>query len=375
MIQPIERAGAAAVRLLDARARGAELDVMDLQLAAWAVGKAQLRLPSLPDPEEDLPVRQAAAFGAGDDEAGFAILAENISLYEGHKLLMYACHLVGDRCADTLLEHAARHPGVWFSGSMLTRTRDPLRLLALADASEIESHIVDTVGELLIRGRDAGSSIPEIEQRWAELNTPVARPGYLAGFRDLELRVAAREDMESAIRWMQEYAGPWGYDTQHWGNLAVLARLVRTDPERACRIVASREDPANRVSWLWPLVRWHELPAAAEPMIDNLLAEDVVDVDVAGALIDARSFDRLARALAKVDPSDAFALVAAVARPIASLRDAGLIDDAEAVRDRVQSLLPQTAPPGEVAPRDLLDVLSAPERPPLVPWNPDPGLP
>jgi hypothetical protein len=377
MIPHVHRSGDASIRVLEARVRGAELDIMDLQLAAWAAGLAGRRPPPLPDPTEDLHVRQAAAFGARDDEAGFAILAEHISTDAGNKLLIHACHLVGDRCADTLLEHAAQHPDVWFSGPMLVRTRQPLRLLALADASGIQTHIVNTIGELAIRGRDTGSTVREVEERWAELNRPSVDPGYLSGFRNAQLRIAAREDMEYAIEWTQEHARGWGYDAQDDGTEAVLGRLVRVDPERACRIVAGREDPENRLSWLWPLVRWFELPVAAESIVDELFAHEppVDPIALAQTLIMAHSWDRLDRALAQIEPTQLPELATSVAVAIARLRDAGLHDDAEIARARVLMTLGARATEGVVSPRDLLDVLSAPGRPPLVPWKPDPGLP
>jgi hypothetical protein len=231
--------------------------------------------------------------------------------------------------------------------------------------------VVATVCELVIRGRDTKLPVRDVEDRWTKLNARDVHPGYLEPFRSAQLRLAAREDMERAIEMMLELAEPWGYDGQDDGTMAVLARLVRTDPDRACAIAASREDPANRVSWLDPLVAWFELPGPAEPVVDELLALDPLDdaMTLASLMIVSRSPARLERALAKVahEPADAF--LAGLPLSIALLRDAGLDADADAARDRVFAVV------ADPATRDLFDTLSAPGRPPLVPWRPDPGVP
>lgn len=377
MTAHLNRAGDAAVRVLQARARGADLDLIDLQVAAWTAGKAGRRPPALPDLKEDLHVRQAAAFGAGDDEAAFALLVKHMSTAAGEHLLMYACHLVGDRCADQLLELAARDPAVWFSGRMLVRTHDPIRLLALVDATKLESHIVSTVCELAIHGRDTQRRVVEIEQRWAALNDARQRPEYLRAFREAELRVAAREDMEEAVDLLDSHADAWGYDQQDEGTEAVLGRLVRIDPTRACEIVADRDDPANQIAWLRPLVRWFGLPGAAQPIVDELLVREPSEDDVLllSPLIFARAFDRLDRLLPRLGNVPADELAAAAPVAIARLRDAGFDDDAESARDRILSTLGDRSKSGGVAPQDLLDALSAAGRPPLVPWRPEPGIP
>lgn len=288
---PLERSGDAATRVLVARTRGVEVSLLDVELAGWVAGAAGRLLPSLPDPVEDLHARQAALFGARDDDAAFALLAQQVESDAGERLLIHACHLVGDRCSDQLIEVAEQHRDVWFSGPMLARTRDPVRLLALVDHDARYEHTVATIAELYIRGFDAGDIAPEVASRWVALNELGKQPGEVASFREAELRLAARTDLDRAVTVMLSYARSWGYDQQDAGTEAVLTRLVRRDPERASAVVAKREDPENRVEWLDPLTRTFALPSSAEPIVDALLS--LPSLESVYAL--ARIFDRWAR--------------------------------------------------------------------------------
>src|SRR6185312_17360198 len=101
---PVERSGDAAVRVLAARARGAELSRLNVELAGWVAGAARRAAPALPDPVDHLHARQAALFGAGDDDAAFAFLEQHVATDDGDRLLMHACHLVGDRAPDRSIE-------------------------------------------------------------------------------------------------------------------------------------------------------------------------------------------------------------------------------------------------------------------------------
>jgi hypothetical protein len=373
----LDRSGDAAVRVLAARASGAEVELIHLELVAWVAGASGRQPPSLPDPREDLHVRQAALFGSGHDDAAFALLAEHLETADGDLLLFDACHLVGARWPDRLIELAEQHRDVRFNGELLARTRDPVRLLALVDADRQVEHTVSTIAELYIRGYDAGAVVPEIEARWAALNQRGKMPGYVSTFRDAELRLAARRDMEYAIVRLDALANAWGYDEQDAGTEAVLGRLVQTDPDRACQIVARRQDPENRVEWLDPLVRWHELPAAAEPFVDELLGLASLEsvFALARVLIVGRAWPQLDRALANVAGDPAIAIARGMPTAVAGLRDAGLHDDAERAREKVLAVIGDRGEPGQVPARDLFEALSAPGRPPLVPWMPDPGMP
>src|SRR6185312_7406538 len=178
---PVERSGDAAVRVLEARARGAELSRLDVELAGWVAGAARRALPALPDPIDHLHAQQAALFAAREDSAAFAFLEQHVDTDDGDRLLMHACHLVGDRHPDRLIDVAERHRGVWFDGRMLARATDPHRLLGLVDADARYEQTVSTIGELYIRGFDAGQITPEVGARWASLNEVGKIPGEIAG--------------------------------------------------------------------------------------------------------------------------------------------------------------------------------------------------
>jgi hypothetical protein len=94
------------------------VDLLDLELAGWVAGASGRTPPTLPDPKEDLHARQGAAFGGRHDDAGFALLAEHVDSEAGDRLLFHACHQVGDRQPDRLIELAEQHRDSWFDGSM-----------------------------------------------------------------------------------------------------------------------------------------------------------------------------------------------------------------------------------------------------------------
>ena len=374
---PVERSGDAAVRVLAARANGAELSRLDVELAGWVAGAARRAIPALPDPIDHLHAQQAALFGAHDDEAAFAFLEKHVDSDDGDRLLIHACHLVGNRAADRLIEVAERHRGAWFSGPMLARAMEPLRLLALVDADARREQTISTIGELYIRGFDAGQITPEVGARWASLNEVGKIPGEIAGYRDARLRMLARTDLGYAETVMLSYARSWGYDEQDAGTEAVLSRLVRIDPERASTIVAGREDPENRVEWLDPLMQGNVLPPAAEPVVDALLELSSLEsvYALARILITGRAWSRLECALANIAGDPPRDVAAGVGAGVSLLREARLDEDAERARVMVLDLLGDRGEPGEVSPRDLFEMKSGPARPPMVAWVPDPGLP
>src|SRR5688500_3032744 len=202
-----DRTAAAAVRVLEAcrawvgRDVDDEVRLIDLEIAAWHVGRAGGTPPKLPDDTEDLHVRMACAFGAGRDEAALALVDERAAADDGYRLLLDACHLVGDRLADPLIELAERHCDVSVSGTMLARTRQPERLLALMQG---DSREFSTIAELVIRGRDAGTPCAPAEQAWAEVSHPAREPTYDRGYREATLRLLARESLDCAVAELEE---------------------------------------------------------------------------------------------------------------------------------------------------------------------------
>lgn len=361
----------AALRVLDARARGAELELVELELAAWQVGLAGGQVPAMPEPTEDLHVRMAALFGAGDDAAGLALLDANVSTDDGYRLLSDACHFVGDRLADELLEIGERHSDATTSGRMLARTRYPERLLALVDRPTTRSIAIGTVAELVVRGRDRGARCEPAERRWVELSRP--EPTYEKRYRESVLRIAVRESMDHALADLDRWTASHGHAGQSNGAIAVLARLVRDDAQRACALVAACPDPDDRLEWLEPLLWWFSVPREAEPIVDELLSAPLDDrISLLRMLIRARDFTRLDRALALATEEPAADLALGCAAAVAQLRRAGHDDAAARARARLLPLLSDAA--GDVAPLDLFDARSG-VNPPLVPWLPDPGVP
>jgi hypothetical protein len=178
--------------------------------------------------------------------------------------------------------------------------------------------------------------------------------------------------MEQGIALLDRLTHGWDPTGQPEGTIAVLARLVRDDPARAGKMVAASPDPAHRLEWLEPLVRWFALPAPAAPIVDGLLAISELDhVSLAKLMIQSRDRVRFDRAFALVAALPPLALATDLAANVAQLRSAGFHDDADAFRDRVLAALPERVPRDEIAPRDLFEALSAPGQPPLVPWLPD----
>lgn len=376
MMAAKQRSSEAARRVLEARVRDAEVDVVDLELAAWVIGRSGEGPPSLPDATEDLHVRQAAAFGAGEPDEAFELLDANVETDHGDHLLLHACHLVGDRYADRLVELAERHPDVMFNGAMLARTAMPDRLLALFEPNSRSGHLIATVGELVIRGRDDGSPHADAEARWRELDHDGAAGAY-EQFRNGSIRIAARESLETAIALLEQYDAGWDYTEQTDGAIAVLARLVRQNARRASQLVATRKDASQRIAWLEGLVWWRALPQEAEPIVDELLARPKLDEPrvLAQLLALARTPERLERAIPKLAGEDPSVVARGMAASVARLRDAGLTDDAEAARERIVRWLGDRRETGGLALRDRFDAFATAGLPPLEPWEPEPGVP
>jgi len=373
-----ERAAAAASRLLQAQTQRARAKLIEIELAAWLVGNAGGQAPRFANPTDDLHVRLAVALGAGDFDAAESLLIAYLPTPEGDKLLFHACHLAGTMMADRLIEIAHRYPDNWFNGRMLTSTSQPARLLALFDNQPTLGHAIITTGELVVVGRDAGAPIAGAEERWAAVVGDQLSHMHDPRFRDTWLRIAARESLDTAVDLLMRLADGWGRDTIVDGVSAVLARLVRQDPERAAAVVASSVAPWDRLAWFETLTWWFDLPAPAEPILHELLnlGDPEINLVLARILTSARAPQWLDHALMTAETQPPLERARELAPGIFQLRAAGLHDEAERVRNRVLPLLPEHPDtPGDVAPRDLFDTLSAPGLPALVPWGAGPGLP
>lgn len=123
---------------------------------------------------------------------------------------------------------------------------------------------------------------------------------------------------------------------------------------------------------------WFTLPAPAEPILRDLLNLNQPQIQLAlvCSLTKSQAVPWLDRALADASLQPPLELARDLAPGIYQLRKAGLSEEAEKLRDKFLPLLPENpCDPGEVAPRDLFDILSASELPALVPWGAGPGLP
>jgi hypothetical protein len=376
MNSPHHRSTGAATRLLNAHAGGAPLLSVWAEIAAWLVGSAGGTIPHLPSPTGNLEARLAALLGAGDHAATEAFLLEYVPTPPGEKLLFSACMLAGDQMADTLVELAHRFRTPWFLGSMLTRTTRPDRLLALLGSDQ--RHLMRTICELVIAGRDQGTPIVEAEQRWAAIaREPYWNWSYMNEYCDGALRIKARENLDDAIDLLEtfEQSDRPGYG--HHGAMAVLARLVRADVAKAAQLTEDASSPRDRVIRLQGMAWWTELPEAAQPLVNDLMNEQDADVKLSlvRILAGCGAPPPFERALRGATPNPPLEVADQLALGVYLLRIAGRNDAAEGVRDRLVPTLDALVVPGKVAPLDLFDVISAPGRPRMAPWRTSPGLP
>ena len=373
-----ERAAAAAGRILEAHTKQSQCKLIEIELGAWLVGKAGGQSPRLANPVDDLHARLAVTLGSNDLEATESLLNSYLSTSEGEKLLFHACHLGGLFMADRLIEIAHRYPNKWFNGRMLATTSLPARLLALFDNQPTLGHAIITIGELVILGRDAGTPIAAAEERWAAVVRDELSHLHDPRFRDTWLRITVRESLDSAVDLLMRLADGWGRDTIVDGVSAVLARLVRQDPGRAAAVVTSSKDFWDQLAWFEALTWWFELPTPAEPILENLLNlnDSEINLVLARVLTSAQSPKWLDLALETVEVHPPLERARKLAPGISQLREAGLHEEAERIRDRVLPFLPENPElPGGINPRDLFETLSALGLPPLVPWGTGSGLP
>lgn len=374
MTTPLHHATAAASRLLPLWARHGHGRVQDLELAAWVLARQGLPLPVRATTRRLTLHLQLAACLARRDEPGAAtVLDQGLREPDGALLLMHACHLAGPFMPDTLVAVAERHRGSAFNGQMLAATREPERLWALVVDEVPLGHRIITLGELLLRAHDSGRALPAFEAIWAQLAADPWDHAYDSRYRDIWLRIVSRQTLAKAAERLHEWASGFGCTEIYDGAAAVLARLVRQDPAGAASQVAALPNAADRAMWLQMLTWWFDLPAAAEALLPPLLAVPLAD-DAAGALVHALARARaphwLERALQQSHDLSAFALARVGAAAASQLADAGLMADADRLREQ---LLPRLRADEGAA--DLFDLLAAPDQPAWVPWGTGPGLP
>lgn len=335
-------------------------DLLLVELGAWVLGAASRPLPALADPVQAAHARLASAGGAGDLAEVQRLLGELLPRPEGESLLASACELVGPVMADALVEVAHRHPDRRYVGRMLAGTADPDRLLALLPDGPPGPAAIETIGELVLLGRDRDQPVPAAEARWAELAQEA--PTHLSSYREVLLRITARESLETAISLLVAFGEEWGRDRLVDGARAVLARLVRVAPERAAEVVGSAPDPRDRVAWLEALAWWFDLSPSAVPLVQELLGHGDPELDLAVARVLTRTpeLDLLDRALRSCGEHDPVSLAYGLAPGVHQLRVAGRREAADRVRRRcLQALAPSAI--------NTFEVIAAP-GPSLVPW-------
>lgn len=358
------------------------LDLIDVETAGWLVGLHDKAPPPLPEPA-DTHARLAAALASDQVTTATALLHDRLSKPGMPRLLLHACHLGGHRHADALLEVVMAHQGVWFNGAMLAGTTRPQALLAQLDVSRglpISIPDIVTIAELLLRGRDAGRPLPEAEAQWQALLDDADELARHGQFRTAHLRVAARGDLDAAVACLRHYAEAYPRSELLIGAVAVLARLLLTDPTAAVALVASADDEADLAAWL-PALCWRfELPDGARPLIAALLesSDPETGLDLVTALARTPETDWLRRALHNTqgleDRSER--VVRAIAPAMMQLHAAGLSGRAEALLHLAADWLGEIRLfDGQLSATVLLRVLGAPGLPPLVPWGHGYALP
>jgi hypothetical protein len=378
MSDSLQRSATAANQVLHAHAKRSECLLIELELAAWTIGRIGGHLQVLPNASENLHVQLAMLLGSGKFNEAVTFVDQYVDTEAGDKLLFSACDLAGDRISDELIELAYRHRGKWFSGPMLAKTTKPERLLGLFADQPTLGHAISTIGELVIVGRDQGKPITQAEQLWSEILRDQQMHRHDPAFLDTWLRIRVREGIEEAIDLLIRLASEFGRNSVFDGVTAVLARLVRVDAPRATTIVASSPDIWDRVEWFEPLKWWFEIPPTAEPLLEDLLSvnDRELDIRLARMLTSAQSLQWLERSLRSINTHESPKRARELSPGVSQLRSGGLEEDAERVRNQVLPFLSATAEiPDGVAALDLFDTLSAPGLPALVPWGAGPGLP
>jgi hypothetical protein len=338
-----------------------------VELSSWLLGAAGETVPDPADPVSSLHAQLAAAAGSSDVAAVVALLDTFLPQDNGAALLSSACDLIGPRFPDALVEVAHRHPDRPFVGRMLATATDPARLLELLPTGPAGSLTIETVGELVIAGRDRGRPVEAAEARWAQIVDEC--PTHLAAFRDLLLRITVRDSVDAAVSKLVDLGEEWGRDLVMDGARAVIARLVRIAPERAAELVGATPYPPDRVAWLEGLAWWLELSPPAIPLVSDLLSRGDPELDLAVARILTRTpeLGMLEQSLRSAGEHDPLALATSLAPGVHQLRAGGRLEVASRVRLRCLDALAPAAV-------DVFEVIASP-GPAMVPWAAAVGVP
>lgn len=344
---------------------------LDRRLLGYLLGRGGRPVPALPDTGQTLTLEVMALLGAGDDAGAVAFTLAHQSEMWATEVSQFGATTAVDCLVDEAIATGAL---LGCDSRMLARTRQPEALFELMGRHGWDME-TGFIGELVIRGRDAGRPHDLAEARWAALATP---PWYFEAprsvpFQDAVVRLAARGDMQHALDLLDVWEGPGVRTGFRDGPEAVIARLVRTDAERAVALVSTRPTQRRRIAWAHHMLRWDVMPAAAVSFFDALLARgnDQIDLALAGSLATLDDPGWLERAWPGVTRKRPLAIAATFARPLRRLRDRGQPERAEALRDRLAPVLAAGAPERPFAPLDLLDAFSAPGLPPGTPFGLD----
>jgi len=366
----------AARNMLEFVQHGLILDVIDVETAAWLIGLHGDALPLLPEPAAT-HAGLAASLAADDTAGATTLLHDSLPQPGNESLLIHACHLGGHAHADALLDVALTHPDAWFNGAMLASTSRPRQLLARLDVARglpISMPDIVTIAELVLRGRDTGIPCPRAEALWQPLADSPGALARHAQFRTAHLRFLARSNPQAARASLLQYARTTPRSELFIGAVAVLARLLDTDPAAATALVASTDDEADLCAWL-PALCWRfELPEAARPLVAHLLdaTDPETGLDLLTALARTPEVDGLYRAWRNTEGLEDRdeRVVRAVAPALMQLHAAGLDQQAQTLRDAVEEWLGNARViDNQLKASHLLRILGAPDLPPLVPWG------
>lgn len=341
-----------------------ELPLVLVEMVAWTLAKAARPLPAPRDIVSALAAHIAAAVATGDEDAFEAVVSQAVaSDHEtGYAALMTAEVLGGTRWPHRVAEYLAGFDEPMPNRTVVhtlasTDTERALRLIDGFGETWLSPAAVESLADLVIVTRNSGKIQDEVERRWRSLEGNDRIADANLAWLDMHIRVTAHENLRDAVAELTEVAGWYGWRDLYEGALAVLARLVRTDPEWATELAGAGDTWTDQADLLQALAWWGEFPDPALPLLDALLqAIGPEDEGLLGSVIYtlARSADhaRLEQLLRRCRPANDV-IVRGVAPALRRLR----MDGSQAVRsvfEVASRALRLAAGPEEPSPVDCL---------------------
>jgi hypothetical protein len=345
---------------------------LDWLVLPWLIGRGGGAPPQLGEAWASLTATQVALMAGDDQQRAFDFLVANLD--GKHRLGMRDASRYGDDAFRArLLGLVSAYPRrANVDGRMMVRTDPPGLVRAVLSHLGFQGY-VGVIGELLIVAHDSETVDAAAAQQWAATATPpwYFEIGITVPFCDAAARLAARTDINHALDLLDVWEGPPARTGLIDAPEAVLARLVRQDPERAVAFVASRPTERRRIRFARHLLRWGTMPAAAVSLFERLLARRNHHIDLALAemlatIDDAAWFERAWPGLTRKRP---LAIAVTMAPALRRLRDHGDGAAAEQVRDRLVPVMRAGVAERGFDPVDVLDAWSAPGLPTCTPFG------